>query len=162
MKKILVTRVGLQLLEKQRLTLMDRLKFVQSQKGEAAEVGGDGWHDNFAFEDLVRQENMLNRQILDATQLVKNAEVVPNTPPDTKTLQVGHVITLYIEDDDETKEVIVSGFGESNLHITPQVIDYNAPLIYPFFGHEEGYEADIRLGSVEKHVVLETIRQRRD
>ena len=33
------------------------------EKGEAYEVAGDGWHDNFAFEEASRQEKLLLNQL---------------------------------------------------------------------------------------------------
>jgi transcription elongation GreA/GreB family factor len=160
MKQIFVTKKGLQALETRRLECMDKLRFVQSQKSEAAEVGGNVWHDNFAFEDLVRQENMVNKQIRDMRELLEAAVVVPDMPLDVSTLQVGHVAHLYIEDDDVTKEVAVGGFGESDLNANPPIIDYSAPLLEPFYGQEEGHEVVIKLGGVSKNVVLETIELR--
>lgn len=160
MKRILVTRKGFQALEKKRLKFIEKLKDVQGQKGEAAAIGGNAWHDNFAFEDLVRQENMLNKQIQDAGQIIRMSVIVSDVPQGTKTLQIGHVAHLYIENDDKVKVVIVGGFGESDLNANPPVIDYSAPILKPFYGCEEGYEAIVQLGGVNKNIVLKTIELR--
>jgi transcription elongation GreA/GreB family factor len=160
MKQVFVTKKGLQALEARRLELMEKLKTVQGQKGEAAEVGGNVWHDNFAFEELVRQENSLNKQIQDVGVLLKVATIVPDVPQDASTLQVGHIAHLYVEEDDATRVVVVGGFGESDLNVTPPVIEYGAPLLAPFYGHEEGHEATVQLGGVSKNVILETIELR--
>lgn len=161
MKQIFVTKKGLQALEAKRIELMGKLKAVQGQKGEAAEVGGNVWHDNFAFEELVRQENTLNKQLRDTRKELDAVKMVSDTPSDTETLQVGHIAHLYIEDDDTTKVFVVGGYGESDLNAEPPIIEYNAPILKPFFGQEEEYEAIIQLGGVCKNVVLETIELRR-
>lgn len=160
MKDMLVTRKGIQALQKRRQGYMDRLREVQGQKGPAAEEGT--WHDNFSFEDLVRQEGMLNKQIQDIGQLLEKAVTVPDTPSDIRTLQIGHVAHLYIEDDDMTKVCVVGGIGESDLNANPPVIEYDAPLLAPFFGYDEGHEAIVQIGGIGKNVVLETIELRRD
>lgn len=159
-KKVFVTRAGREVLEKKRTELMQNLAHVQGQKGEAAEIGGNAWHDNFAFEDLERQEKMLNRQIKDANDVLNSAVVVSDEPQGTEVLQIGHVAELYIEDDDATKVVIVGGYGESDLKANPPVIDYSAPLLEPFFGHNEGYEASVRLAGMAKTVILEKIKMK--
>lgn len=160
MKKILVTKKGFRTLEKRRLKFIEKLKDVQGQKGEAAAIGGNAWHDNFAFEDLVRQENMLNKQIQDAGQIIRMSVIVSDVPQGTKILQIGHIAHLYIENDDMVKVVMVGGFGESDLDVDPPIIDYSAPILKPFYGHEEGYEAIVQIGGVNKSIVLKTIELR--
>jgi len=160
MKQIFVTKQGLGMLQARRDEYFERLRAVQGQKGEAAEVGGNVWHDNFAFEELVRQENMLSKQIQDVGDMLKIATMVPDQPADTRALQIGHVVSLYFEEDDAIKEYQVGGFGESNLDAQPPLIEYSAPLLAPFFGHEVGHEATVQLGGVSKHVHLEAIQLR--
>lgn len=160
MNKIFVTKKGFQALERKRLKFIERLRDVQGQKGEAAAIGGNAWHDNFAFEDLVRQENMLNKQIQDIGRIIRMTVIVSDVPQGTKILQIGHVAHLYIENDNIVKVVAVGGFGESDLDANPPVIDYGAPILKPFYGHEEGYEAIVQLGGVNKSVILKTIEIR--
>lgn len=155
MKKIFATRKGRQALEERRQDLVDKLKDIQKQKGPAVEEGT--WHDNFSFEQLIREENAVSKQLRDIRDTLDAVVIVPDTPKGKDTLQIGHVAHLYIEDDNVTKVVVVGGFGESNLTITPPVIDYTAPLLEPFYGHGEGHEASVQLGGVSKNVILETI-----
>lgn len=155
MKKIFATRNGRQALEAKRQDLVDKLKAVQKQKGPAVEEGT--WHDNFSFEQLIREENMVSKQLRDIRDILDAVTIVPDTPVGTETLQIGHIVHLYIEDDDVTKVFVVGGFGESNLTVTPPIIDYTAPLLEPFYGQGKGHEALVQLGGVSKNVNLETI-----
>ena len=155
MKQIFATRNGRQALEARRQELFDRLKAIQKQKGPAVEEVT--WHDNFSFEQLIREENAVSKQLRDIRDTLDAVAIVPDTPRGTETLQIGHIAHLYIEDDDVVKVIVVGGFGESNLTVTPPVIDYTAPLLEPFYGHGEGHEASIQLGGVSKNVILETI-----
>lgn len=158
MKRIFTTKTGLQVLEGRRLELMEKLRAIQSQKGLAIDDGT--WHDNFSFEQLVRDENALSKQLRDMRDILDAVTVVSGTPAGTETLQIGHIAHLYIEADDATKVVVVGGVGESDLTAKPPIIDYNAPLLEPFYGHEEGHEATVQIGGVSKNVVLETIELR--
>ena len=49
MASVYVTRNGFELLNQRLADAVAKLKHAQSQKAEAADVGGDNWHDNFAF-----------------------------------------------------------------------------------------------------------------
>ncbi|MBU6214698.1 hypothetical protein KGM48_02535 [Patescibacteria group bacterium] len=155
MKKIFATRDGRQALEARRQDLVEKLKAIQKQKGPAVEEGT--WHDNFSFEQLIREENAVSKQLRDIRDILDAVTIVPDIPTGTETLQIGHVAHLYIEDDDVVKVIEVGGFGESNLTVTPPIIDYTAPLLEPFYGHGEGHEAHVQLGGVSKNVILETI-----
>lgn len=139
---------------------MNKLKDVQAQKGEAAEVGGNQWHDNFSFEQLCRDEVVANKQISDVSKQLSQVIEVSASPVDVETLKIGHIAHLYIEEDDETKIVIVGGLCESDLTVNPQVIEYIAPLLLPFFGQSEGYEHKIQLRGGTRTVVLEKIELR--
>lgn len=161
MEQILMTKNGLQAFEEKRSELMKKLKAIQGQKGEAAEIGGNVWHDNFSFEELVRQENVLNKQLRDIRDILDAAVIVPNIPSGTETLQVGHIAHLYIEDDDITKVIQIGGFGESDLNAKPPIIDYSAPIVKPFYGQEEGHEVAVQLGGINKNIVLVTIELRK-
>lgn len=139
---------------------VEQLRSVQKQKGPAAEEGT--WHDNFSFESLVRQEGMLSKQTQEAKQLLDSAKLISGTPSGTQTLQIGHVARLYFVEDDTCKEIVVGGFGETDLSVSPPVIDYEAPLLKPFFGHEVGHEETVQLGTKFTEIVLETIKLRSD
>ena len=159
MKKIFVTRKGLQVLEARRLELMEKLKIIQGQKGLA--IADGTWHDNFAFEQLTREEDALSKQLRNQREILDAVTIVPDVPSGTETLQIGHVASLSI-DGDEMKTFVVGSFGETDLKAIPPVIDYGAPLLEPFYGHEEGHEAVINLEGVSKNVVLESIKMRSD
>lgn len=159
MKQIFATRNGRQALEVKRLDLFEKLKAIQKQKGPAVEEGT--WHDNFSFEQLVREENAVSKQLRDIRDILDAITIVPDTPTRTETLQIGHIAHLYIEEDDVVRVVVVGGFGESNLAVKPPVIDYTAPLLEPFYDRSEGHEATVQLGGVSKSVILKTIELRR-
>lgn len=160
MKKIFVTRKGLQALEARRLELMEKLRGIQKQMGPAVEEGT--WHDNFSFEQLTRDESAVSKQLRDMKKALDAVIIVPDVPSGKETLQIGHVAHLHIESDNVVKVVVVGGFGETDLNTKPPVIDYCAPLLEPFYGHEEGHEATVQLGGVNKNVILESIEMRRN
>ena len=114
MSDILMTVNGQKILLVRTAEIEEKLRIVLSQKGDAYENGGNGWHDNFAFEDLTRQEGMLINQLREINGLLAQARVVSSKPDDNTQVKIGHLITL--EDDDKVQSSYqIVGYGESDL-----------------------------------------------
>ena len=152
MQKIRVSKRGYDLLFERKKSFLDKLRHVQSQKGEAAEVGGNVWHDNFAFEDLVRQESIINRQIANISLCIQRAEIV-DAPCHERVLAVGHIALLVFEDGTQ-KEIEIVGFGEGDIYANPQKVEYSAPLVSPFIDTEMGAEEEINISGKKQTVTL--------
>lgn len=82
----LVTRDGYELLEKEIDRAEKDLHATSQAKGEAYESGGNGWHDNAAWEELSRQEKLLHGTLLELYEKRRKAEVV--LPPEDATMVV--------------------------------------------------------------------------
>lgn len=157
MPSVYVTRKGMDLLDHRLSEAIAKLKHTQSQKAEAADIGGDNWHDNFAFEDLVRQETMFNRQISDIRTIQDQLVLVP-MPRDARQVQIGHIVTIE-DEDGGVREFRVGGYGETDLHSTPPTLEYGAPIISPFMGMEVGTEAYVQIKGKRTSVLLTNIRK---
>lgn len=157
MPSIYVTRKGVDLLNQRLNEAIEKLRQTQSQKGEAYDVGGDNWHDNFAFEELNRQEMMFNRQIADIRAL-QDQQVLVSPPADEEHVQIGHIISLE-DDDGSVREFRVAGYGETDLHSKPPTLEYGAPIIFPFMGAEVGADAKVQIKGKQTTLVLTAIRK---
>ncbi len=157
-KIIKVTRNGYNKLISLRQELFDQLKKVQGKKGEAAEVGGNVWHDNFAFEELGRQEMMLNKKIADASLQINRAKLVEE-PVNDKFLQIGH-IAVFEFDDGEERKYEIAGFGESDLSANPPKVEYLAPIVKKFIGAEINISAKVEIGGKIREITLIEILQK--
>ncbi len=157
MASVYVTRNGFELLNQRLADAVAKLKHAQSQKAEAADVGGDNWHDNFAFEDLLRQEMMHNKQIADI-RAVQNQLVYVEEPRNTNSVQVGHVITIE-DENGSVKEFRVGGYGETDLHSVPPMLEYGAPVISPFMGMSVGAEVEVQIKGKVISFLLTHIRK---
>ena len=130
---------------------------MQAQKGDAAETGGNQWHDNFSFEQLVREEDSLIGQIEQLSQKIEKAVVVREPPLDTQTLQIGHIAVLDI--DGEEKRVKVGGFEDSNLSVDPPIVSYTAPLIAQLIGEEVETCVSVQIRGKIQEIILGSIFQ---
>lgn len=150
------TRAGADRITRQKNELLNKLKATQGQKGEAAEVGGNQWHDNFSFEQLTRDEQMLNRQIADINEKMSQMTIVDEAPADISKLRIGHIAVLDV--DGEQLVYLVGGYEDSDPKTTPPVISYLAPLISRFIGKEQGFTSRVPIANKIKQVTLEEIR----
>lgn len=154
MSPVYVTKIGLGLLNQRLEDAVGKLKFAQSQKAEAADVGGDNWHDNFAFEDLLRQEMMHNKQITDI-RAIQDKLILVEDPQSTSIVQIGHIIKVE-DENGSSKEFRVGGYGETNLHTIPPTLEYGAPVISQFMGTSVGAEVDVQIrGKLTSYLLVE-------
>jgi transcription elongation GreA/GreB family factor len=149
------TRSGADRIVRRKTELLERLRNVQRQKGEAAEIGGNQWHDNFSFEQLVRDEHVLNTQIAEINEKINAMVIAPEAPVDTDRLRIGHVAVLDVGG--KKKRYLVGGFEDSDAAADPPVISYLAPLIRPFIGQEVGDAQRVAVGGRTKQVTLQKI-----
>ncbi len=145
---------------RQKQALFDKLRSIQGQKGEAAEVGGNQWHDNFSFEQLSRDEQMVNAQITEINRKIADMVVIDQPPDDTSKLRIGHIALLDVNG--EIKTYLVGGFEDSESSTKPQVISYLAPLIRQFIGKERGYTTSIKIDEKTVEVTLEEIQLQKE
>ena len=154
-ESIKITKEGLKKLLAKKEKLFKELKKIQGKKGEAAEIGGNAWHDNFSFEELERQERMLNKRIADISDIINRAELV-EPPLNNEFLQIGHIAILEFNDGSEKKFEIV-GFGETDLEASPPKIEYLAPLVRNLLGAEIGTTVKANIGGKMKNITLVNI-----
>ena len=111
----------------------------------AALESGDtsGWHDNFAFEDNLRQLHQLGRRVRDLERVAGLAEIVPPLRAAPERVVVGATVRLA-EDDGDERLVWIAGYDDGD----PPAgrISYNSPLGRVLIGAEAG---DVRVLRVE-------------
>lgn len=156
--KVYITTEGKKLLAKKIQEAEAKFKNIASQKGDAYENGGNGWHDNFAFEQLVREETMVAGELASLSDTYKNAIEVAAHPPNVQNVVIGTIVTFEDEDGEEV-EYQIAGYGESNMKSSPKTLEYLAPIIFPFYGESIGAEHSVRIGGRNVSLTIKTIRR---
>lgn len=151
------TKSGIEKAEGVKQKFFDELKRIQNGKGEAAEVGGNQWHDNFSFEQLCRDEVMINKRISELLGDLKRAVIVDETPQDNSLVRIGTVVHLYNETDEKELVYQIGGHGDTNLEANPSIIAYNAPIIRPFFLQGEGTTKKVSIRNRIVEISIEKI-----
>lgn len=156
--KVKMTENGKKLLEAKIADCNERLRVILSQKGDAYENGGNGWHDNFAFEQLTRDEASVASELTRLTNTLHESETISAVPASYDTVQVGCAITLLDQDGKEYQYRIV-GYGETDLKSSPKKLEYLAPIVLPFFEEQLDAEHEVKIAGIPKTLTLVSIKE---
>lgn len=155
-----VTERGRDLLHADRTAVREKIREIQSQKGEAAESGGNQWHDNFSFEHLVEQERVQQAELERLNREFERLQLI-GPPKDEKILRIGHTATLEMEDG-SVRQIAIVGYREADMKANPPKVVYLAPIIAPFMEHEVGTELEVELPGGKQTVYLAKIERNRE
>ena len=111
--EILVDRNGYEQFLSILSELKERLENIESGAAEVCrDAVGDGWHDNFAYDELMRDEikvtAKLKKMLLDG----RNIKVIEEVKASADMINIGDVLkveVIYAEDDIEIFEVKLTG-----------------------------------------------------
>jgi transcription elongation GreA/GreB family factor len=123
-------------LEKQRRKveqLDQELRRWQRSTAEAAEVGGNQYHDNASYEFLVLQIRTVNIRLGEELRILDRAELV-DIPDQPKWVQVGTSVDVEVDGVPETWHIV--GYGESDWD--RRRISYAAPIAKLLIGARIG------------------------
>ncbi len=112
---------------------------------ESTQESSETWHDNWRFEEGIRQSRMLSKQIEELKNIFSSAKIV--SQPDNETL-LGYKVEF--EQGSKKKRVIIgSYFSYSN---TPEIISYTSPIAQAIRNHNPGEQVaveNIRQGNIQ-------------
>lgn len=134
MKEILVDKGGYnQFLEE--LEKLKQQSLLISSTGSKAyqDAIGDGWHDNFAFEESIRQSRNVATRIENMLRTKKYLKIVETKTRDNKLINIGDVLKVKIHySNDDIEETIIKLTGNFipiiEMENDIQEITLNSPL----------------------------------
>lgn len=105
MKEIIVDKEGYNQYYKE----LERLKNISDNNNVTASEAykdaiGDGWHDNFAFEDSMRENRAIANKINKMLEEEKYLKVIDDNKKDNNTVNIGDIVTLKIKYNNEDYE----------------------------------------------------------
>lgn len=118
-----------------------QLKDTQGQTAEVAELGGDQWHDNAGYDQLVIDIRGLDKRLSQMHETLSNAVVIP-AAKNAENVAIGTQIRV-IRDNQETILSIL-GYGESDPQLG--VLAYNTPLAKLLMGKKKGEKIKGNIG----------------
>lgn len=118
--------------------LLDKLKELEAklnevylEKAEAySGAVGDGWHDNFAFDEANRKERMIIQEIRSIRDKISKVQIVERQN-DENLIDINDIITInYLFDDNSTElfEFKLVGTSAQIIDVEIPEISINSPL----------------------------------
>ena len=91
---------------------------------------GDGWHDNFDFEESMRIERDIATKIDKMLENVPNIKVIKEEKPNNSIVQIGDTVRIKIDYPKFSDEFLVKITGNylSNVDVEPMEITLNSPI----------------------------------
>jgi len=149
MEKLTFTEKGFQKLQLEIESLEKKLRKVQAQTAEAAEIGGNQWHDNASYDNIVIETRGLDSRLSKAHETLNKAQVVA-TPSRSDLVAIGTSVTIKLRGKIKTWEI--AGFGESDPDA--RIISYNTPLASILMGKKKGDIAYGKIGGSETKIEI--------
>ena len=121
---------------------------------------GDGWHDNFAYEDAMRQEKMIQNKINKMLSQKENLKLIDDTKYDDNVVCINDSIEILLKYDDGSEELdVVKLTGKYLPDDDLNEISLNSPIgkaIYNMgIGSDVIYEVSNK--KIELHIIRKVI-----
>jgi len=153
-EKIILTEAGFMVLKARLASLEKKLQDLRLSKGEAAEAGGNEWHDNAAFEEAEQKERMFLASIREAKSKIANAKVIKQG---RRTIGVGIGTRVKVELENQELEIEVLGHGEGSP--ADGKIAYDSPLGKAIANKKEGNTGQVTVENEKKKVIVKIINK---
>lgn len=158
MEEILVDKNGYDQFNKE----LDRLEEIsRSNSALGSEVYrdavGDGWHDNFAFEEAMRESRTIAKRIEDLLNKRKYLKIVDDEVKDEKLVNIGDTVCIelkYSEDDIEKEIITLTGNYLPNIEDEINEISLNSPLGKALYKSEIGSSTSYFVNDKEVFVTI--------
>lgn len=155
-EKIYLDQKGYNMLLAELENLKQELADNYLEKGEAYSGSvGDGWHDNFAFEEANRQERMILGKIRDCQERLSKAVIIEKTG-DNELIDLGDIINInmiFDVDDIETCLIQLVSISDNKFDDGIQKVSVNSPLgqaiYHKHVGDKTTYEVNKRNINIE-------------
>lgn len=121
--------------------IVSRIKEIGRIMGESCREGAETYHDNFAYEDGERQQQMWSVRFRELVRVRDDARVVNPEKP-CERVGIGCTVVVLDMDTDEEKTLQIGSYMTFNGNAS---VSYNAPLARMLLGGSQG---DIRKGVI--------------
>lgn len=159
--KIYLTDEGLNEYRKEIKILNEKLVEIQKMKSEACSGAvGDGWHDNFAYEDAKRQEDAIVTQIKDLGDKSKYIEIITNDIKAQNIININDILKVEFTYEDGTKDeeiIKLTGNWKSREYDEFQEVTLNSPIGKNIYG--KAIKDIIEYSVNEKKIIVKVIEK---
>jgi transcription elongation factor GreA len=137
-----LTKFGLAALREKIAFLEQRRQEALQAAGEAAQNDSNAYHDNFEYEEGMRQQELFSQQLRSVWKLLDGAVVAPE-PADNDRVTIGHYVLVRRTGDAEAEAYVVCGEGEGAL--LENGCSVSSPIGRTLLGMQKGQSRPVAL-----------------
>ena len=117
---------------------------------------GDGWHDNFDFEESMRVERDIATKIDKMLENLSELKIVEEEKPKKGIVQIGDIVNIKIEYPKLTDEfeVKITGNYLSNMDLEPIEITLNSPIGKSIYHKKVGTKVKTTINNEEVSITI--------
>lgn len=130
-------------LEKQIKALHQELLELGAKKKDIMETGGDGWHDNAAYDDLLDRERLLHKRLEELAGIHEGSEILTASDGDSGIVGVGTRVEVCTVDGTHRVLHITDPF---NINPAEGKISYESVLGKMLMGRKVGETISLHNG----------------
>jgi transcription elongation factor GreA len=109
-----LTKYGMAALRQKLAALESKREEALRSAGEAAQNDPNAYHDNFEYEEGMRQQELFSRQMRSLWEVLAGATPAP-APADNERAAIGHYVVVQRGDHDAAEGYVLCGEGEGAL-----------------------------------------------
>jgi transcription elongation GreA/GreB family factor len=160
-ESILLTKEGLEEFKDEISNLKEKLNKIQTEKSEAyAGAIGDGWHDNFAYEDAKRYEDTVVKQINNLVEQSNYIKLIELESLNSNIVNINDMVELEFIYEDGNRDVgkfKLTGNWKSKDYNDYQEVTLNSPLGKSIY--KKGLNCRVEYSVNEKTIVVNILRK---
>ena len=138
------TREGFDALNAKIREVEGRIEDLEKGTGAACQTGHETWHDNFDYEEGVRQQRMWSKRLDELVDIKRNVRVI-EPAQSGRAVAIGRTITILDEDTAEIWTFRIGSYMIFRENSEISEVSYAAPLAIFLAGSMVG---DVRSGIV--------------
>lgn len=153
----ILTRKGLESLEKKLAEKENELKNLREEKAHAYNASGDGWHDNPGWVQLGQKEETISKEIGVLQNKISNSKIIEINPNSIDKVQLGLSVT-FEQTNLLNKKVAQLNFliaTDEEANIKKNIISMNSPIGKALYGLKlnQTVQIDLPSGKFELRVL---------
>ena len=126
-----------------------------ARAGQAAQNDSNAYHDNFEYEEGMRQQELFSQQLRNLWKLLEGA-MIATEPADNRRVAVGHFVVVRSSDANEDEGYFLCGDGEGALF--ENACSASSPIGQALLGLAKGQSATVAVGNRSFSVEVLDIR----
>ena len=119
---------------------------------------GDGWHDNFAYEQAIAKERSLMYELDRKMKGLNNIVIVENTNKDI--VGINTRVEVKFDEEDENEIYYVTGSTSSNIDSDIPEITLNSPLGKALYKKKKNDKFTYKVDNMELNGIIVDIRSK--